>query len=94
MIHYNNKLYAFGGDAQHKGSIDAFSKFYVSEDNGISWTAIKKKIMFPKDFNSLYNQAEGNYSCIVDNQNFIWIMWSHSNEVWRGRINKLGFDKQ
>ena len=94
MIHYNNKLYAFGGDAQHKGSIDAFSKFYVSEDNGISWTAIKKKIMFPKDFNSLYNQAEGNYSCIVDDQNFIWIMWSHSNEVWRGRINKLGFDKK
>lgn len=93
MIHYNNKLYAFGGDAQHKGNIDAFSKFYVSEDNGISWTGIKNKIMFPEDFSSLYDQAEGNYSCIVDDQDFIWIMWSQSNEVWRGRINKLGFDK-
>lgn len=94
LIHYNDKLYAFGGNAQHKGSIDAFSKFYVSEDNGISWTAITRKVMFPEDFRSLYNQAEGNYSCIVDDQQFIWIIWSHSNEVWRGRINKLGFERQ
>ena len=94
MIHYNNKLYTFGGKAQHEGNIDAFSKFYVSEDNGISWEAVTKKMMFPEEFKSLYDQAEGNYSCIVDDNQFIWIIWSQSNDIWRGRINKLGFEKQ
>ena len=94
MIHYNDMLYAFGGAAQHKGAIDAFTKIYASEDDGISWSPITEKILFPEEFNALYDQAEGNYSCIVDDQQYIWIMWGQTGEVWRGRINKLGFDKQ
>ena len=50
--------------------------------------------MFPEIFSTLYEQANGNYSYIVDDQHFIWIMWSQTGEVWRGRVNKLGFEKQ
>ena len=94
LIHYNNHIYMFGGAGQHKGKIEAFEQFYVSKDDGISWEAITEKVMFPEEFRSLYEQANGNYSCVVDDQHFIWVMWSQTGEVWRGRINKLGFEKQ
>lgn len=94
MIRYNGVLYVFGGAGQHKGSIAPFSTFYQSKDDGITWSVANKKMIFPEEFGALYEQAKGNYSCIVDDQHFIWVMWSRTGEVWRGRINKLGFDKQ
>ena len=94
MILYNNNLYTFGGSGQFKGAIDAFCRFYVSEDDGISWEAITTQFMFPSAFKALYEASEGDYSYIVDDQQFIWFMWSQTGEVWRGRLNKLGFDKQ
>ena len=94
LIRYNNQLYMFGGSGQYNGKIQPFEYFYASKDNGISWEAITEKVMFPQEFNVLYEEAEGNYSCIVDDQQFIWIMWSQTGEVWRGRINKFGFEKQ
>lgn len=94
LIVYNNSLYTFGGPGQHNGKIEAFSSFYQSEDNGISWDAVRQNLKFPEEFSSLYEESEGNYSSIVDKDNFIWIMWGKSGEVWRGRINKLGFEKQ
>ena len=94
MIHYNGLLYTFGGTAQDVETFEPFSVFYQSMDNGITWESADDKVSFPEEFSSLYEQADGNYSCIVDNQNFIWIMWSRTGEVWRGRINKFGFDKQ
>ena len=94
LIQYNNQIYMFGGAGQYNGKKEAFEQFYVSADDGISWEAITEKVMFPEEFRSLYEQANGNYSCIVDDQQFIWIMWSQTGEVWRGRINKLGFEKQ
>ncbi len=94
VIHYDEKLYAFGGPAIDGGEISAFAKFYTSKDNGISWEAVTKDLVFPEEFKTLYEQAEGNYSCIVDKNNFIWVIWSKTGEVWRGRINRLGFIKQ
>ena len=94
LIQYNNQLYMFGGPGQYNGKIQPFEYIYASQDNGISWKAITEKVMFPQEFNALYEEAEGNYSCVVDDQQFIWIMWSQTGEVWRGRINKFGFEKQ
>ena len=94
LIQYNNQLYMFGGSGQYNGKKQPFEYFYASQDDGISWEAITEKIMFPQEFKTLYEEAEGNYSCVVDAQQFIWIMWSQTGEVWRGRINKFGFEKQ
>ena len=98
IIHYNNKLYAFGGK---------FKGFYSSDD-GLVWKPVTKKVKFPKEFNE-----RGFYSMAIDSSYHIWMVWSkgtwteeytdedeelvstthpHSDEVWRGRINKLGFD--
>ena len=94
MIYYNNQLYVFGGPGKSGSSANAFEFFYTSEDNGIGWTKITEHMLFPEDFNKLYSSASGNYSCTIDDKNFLWIMWGNTGEVWKGRINKLGFVNQ
>lgn len=95
MIYYNDLLYTFGGPSQRNGKeIPAFSLFYVSKDQGITWQSVSRYLSFPDSFANLYQQADGNYSCVIDKNDFLWIIWSKSGEVWRGRINKLGFEQQ
>ena len=94
MIHYNNMLYTFGGPGQRNITFPAFSRFFQSADNGISWKTIGENMIFPETFEELYESAHGDYSYIVDDNHFIWIMWGTIGEVWRGRINKLGFERQ
>lgn len=94
MIHYNNRLYTFGGPGQRNTTFQAFSNFFQSEDNGISWITIDEDMVFPETFDELYESAHGEYSYIVDENHFVWIMWGTIGEVWRGRINKLGFERQ
>lgn len=92
MIYYNKQLYAFGGPGQNSnGEIPAFDRFYSSKNQGITWEGITQNVLFPEEFTDLYEQAEGHYSFVVDKNNFLWIVWSKSGQVWRGRINKLGF---
>lgn len=80
IIHYNGALYAFGGD---------FSTFYKSMA-GLAWYKPDSKFWMPTDFKELIKTQ--NYSMVTDSYGFIWIMWA--NEVWRGRLNKLGFARQ
>lgn len=92
VIHYNNLLYTFGGTGKRLSQkIPAFGYFFQSEDQGISWTQVTNKVVFPEEFERLYHQANGHYSYVVDQNQFLWVIWSQSGEVWRGRINKLGF---
>ena len=94
IIRYNDKLYTFGGAGIYNEYVAPFNNFYESTDNGISWKVVTKKLTFPADFMRLYEEANGNYSCVVDNKQYIWIVWSQTGEVWRGRINKMAFKKQ
>ena len=95
MIHYNDQLYAFGGPGKSFGeTIPAFSKFYESTDQGATWEPVSRYVFFPDEFSDLYNQANGHYSYVVDKNDFLWIIWSQSGQVWRGRINKLGFESR
>lgn len=86
IIFYNKQLYAFGGD---------FSTIYTSTD-GIVWKEIEEKFMFPSDEDGvrIFKYRTG-YSMTVDKDNYIWITWgrgiSYSDEVWKGRLNRLGF---
>ena len=77
MIHYNNQLYAFGGPGKKNGSNLAPFSAFYESVNN----------------GITWQQADGNYSYVIDKNNYLWIMWSKSGQVWRGRINKLGFKK-
>jgi hypothetical protein len=46
--------------------------------------------MLPEDIRGV----KSDYSMAVDENGYIWIMRSTPNEVWRGRLNRLGFKIQ
>lgn len=100
LIYYNKKLYAFGGEITSEDYADyknPFSTFFYSADNGLTWETVKEDMTFATEgtsFVDLYNsgkeKGEGSYSCVVDQDNFIWIIWNNGY-MSRGRINHFGF---
>ena len=103
MFYYNKQLYAFGGASLNNTSLEtdsvfqAFDAIFVSKNSGLSWTVSSLNATFPKDnetFVSHYDQDEnGGYSSALDEQNFIWIIWT-DGAAHRGRINHLGYQSK
>lgn len=107
-MYYGGAFYIFGKD---------FKTFYKSEA-GIVWKEVTNMFMFPIDqtieikdeedniqteYNYGFRGEESDYSMVVDENNFIWIMRSYdelpgaianSGDVWRGKLNRLGFARQ
>lgn len=93
VVRYDDFLYAFGGAGTVNGNaVEAFRSFYVSRDNGITW---KISTGF---YQRLPQELAGNdapFAVAVDSNNFIWIMNSGTEGgVWKGIINRLGFEKR
>lgn len=74
IIRYNNVFYILGKD----------SVFYTSIA-GLAWEKVEKKFLLPEPIRTV----KSDYSMVVDDQHFIWIIRSKPNEVWRGRLNSL-----
>lgn len=93
IMHYGDMLYCFGGE------LDAI---YRSVE-GLAWYKTKSKFLLPREF-----KGKGAYSVVVeptrnktvasaDKRDFIWVVFGGNgakNEVWRGRLNRLGFEIQ
>ena len=43
-----------------------------------TWKPVSRYVFFPTEFTDLYNQADGNYSYVVDKNNFCLLYTSHS----------------
>ena len=108
IMYYGGAFYIFGKD---------FKTFYKSEA-GIVWKEVTNMFMFPIDqtieikdeedniqteYNYGFRGEESDYSMVVNENNFIWIMRSYdetpgaianSGNVWRGKLNRLGFARQ
>ena len=93
IMYYGGMFYCFGGE------MDAI----YSSITGIAWGKTEKKFLLPAAF-----KGKGSYSIIVqptkdttvapeDKRDFIWVIFGGNgtkNEVWRGRLNRLGFEIQ
>jgi hypothetical protein len=77
IIYYGGTIYTLGKD---------FTTFYYSVA-GLVWKSVDSLFMLPEQLRGV----ESDYSMVVDDDNYIWIMRSSPNEVWRGRLNRLGF---
>ncbi len=77
IIYYGDSFYIFG---------NSFTAFYNSVA-GLVWNEIEEEFLFPEEIRG----KESDYSMVVDDQNRIWIMRDTPNEVWRGKLNRLGF---
>lgn len=86
VIDYDNKFYAFGGRGLNgEEAIEPFEGFFISKDGGITWAKQTTKVCLPED---LYG-FEGGFSSLVDDEQYIWIMCSGSNNVYKGRMNRV-----
>ena len=62
-------------------------KVYVSQDNGLTWHTDDSYVM-PEGFT---NGTSNTFAITVDDENCLWIICGGNGQVWRGRLNKLGW---
>ena len=82
ITYYDGVVLAFGGD---------YSNVYESRDNGITWQ-VSSRIYMPEEFR--YNDV-ADMKVYVDEENYIWLcctMKDGTEEIWKGRLNRLGWD--
>jgi hypothetical protein len=90
LTKYDEKLFLTGGmNAEGKATKD----IYTSMDNGVTWARQDSLVVFPDAY-----KARGFASVQVDKDNYMLIFGGKTsndtyqlNEIWRGRINRLGF---
>ncbi len=90
IVPYDKGLQALGGKSRD-GKLTALEKILHSQDHGITWKPYDNNCMKVDDkLKSAARQSE-HICAAVDNENFLWIVLD--KQVWRGRINRLGFKK-
>ena len=89
MAYYGGMYVAFGGN------MDAV---YYSV-NGLAWYIVARNFLLPEEFDGIVDYAVAIEPTVdeVDKRDYIWVVLGgngSNNEVWRGRLNKLGFQQQ
>ena len=91
VSYYDNCFFLVGGI---NASGEALSDIYYSKDQGVTWS--DTLYVMPDDY-----VARGYSSVIVDKNNYMLLFGGKAgkntnvlNELWRGRINRLGFGKE
>lgn len=93
LTQYDDKLCLIGGiDASNK----ALKDIYWSKDKGVSWTPTDSLKILPEDY-----RARGYASALTDDDRFLLLFGGKESndanaleEIWRGRINRLGFAEE
>ena len=90
LTQYDESFFMIGGI---NASNEATKDIYVSQDKGITWSLADTLIVLPETY-----KARGYASVLVDKDNFILLFGGKErnsanilDELWSGRINRLGF---
>lgn len=95
ILHYKNYLLALGGKIMNtRYPNQPLNGIYVSMDNGLTWKVQNddEKYIYP----TLSEELTGNahpFAAYVDDDLYIWLLFSETGEVWRGRLNYITFAK-
>ena len=86
LLHYAGETWAFGtGDGDKLW-------LFTSEDYGLVWREKTRDARLDYSF-----EGRTAYSAAVDGDGWLWMVFSsedgRNDEVWRGRVNRLGFAK-
>ncbi len=87
LVTYDDCMLALGGAGVGGATQAPWMQFYQSRDNGITWK-----------YNKVYQLPEGfdyfatNVTMMVDDDKYLWLFCEGTNQVWRGRLNKLGWE--
>lgn len=88
LFAYDSSVLAIGGRGMGGSSVPAFNGFYQSFDKGLTW---RKSDLYTMP--SGFSGSEECFAVVADKNNFIWIFAGNSGQVWRGRLNRLGWAK-
>ena len=87
VVKYGDDLVAMGGAGKGESSgVKAFSEIYGSVDGGLTWKK-HATLVFPNGFHS----SETSFAMATDVDHYLWIVCGKTGQVWRGRLNKLGW---
>lgn len=89
VVKYDDGILALGGAGIGGCDYSPYVNIFQSRDNGITWKWNSRYVL-PEDFD--YNATKVTAS--VDEDNFIWLHCEGTGQVWRGRLNKLGWKNQ
>ncbi len=67
----------------------SFASLYESLDGGIAWRT-RSYLPLPNGLNS----TDGVFAVASDTDNYLWIVCGGSGQVWRGRLNRLGWKNE
>ncbi len=88
LMEYDGRGLALGGASQvGHGSHTSMDGMYFSNDHGITWKP-DYELLLPKAVQG----TESPMAATVDEDNYIWLILD--KQVWRGRLNRLGFARQ
>lgn len=81
-------VFGYGDNIMMLGLKDGTAtNFLVSKDSGLNWAA-DTTYKLPVEL------ATEVFTATVDEKNFIWLINGEGGQVWRGRLNRLGWEKQ
>lgn len=87
VVKYGDALVAAGGPGKGESSgVNAFSRIYASVDGGLTWRK-HATLVFPEGFHS----SETSFAMTADADHYLWMVCGKTGQVWRGRLNKLGW---
>ena len=87
LVAYDDGILAIGGE--NIGTDDAspaYTQIYQSRDDGITWKA-NKSYQLPDAF----DDATDSMAMATDDDNNLWLFCGKTGQIWRGRLNKLGW---
>ena len=88
LFAYDGALMAIGGKGTGACAVEAYSRIYESRDGGITWKKAAQ-VALPGGMGAR-PKAMG---VTVDADNYIWLFCGGTGEVWRGRLNRLGWNE-
>ena len=86
VLPYDGKMIALGGKSLN-GQYAALDKILVSPDYGLTWRA-STELTTPEELRGTKDAV----TIASDTDNFIWIL--AGEQLWRGRLTRLGFEKK
>ena len=87
LVAYDDGILAIGGEDISEGVFSApYAQFYQSRDDGITWK-YNKSYQLPDGF----DENATSVGMAVDDDDYLWLFCGGTGQVWRGRLNKLGW---
>lgn len=89
VVNYGEGMVALGGSGIGAATASPFASLYESLDGGIAWRT-RSYLPLPNGLNS----TDGVFAVASDTDNYLWMVCGGSGQVWRGRLNRLGWKNE